>query len=296
MKKKAWLIEFLSKSLLNSYFDIVIVQNIISDELYRKIRKQSRIVIYDINDNLLCPHHSMCELTKYISKTADYLVCCSNYLLRGYKRFNSNCICIPDAVEPAINNLCAKKHHTSEEVVIVWHGYRDNLIYFSEICDSLEAMNKKYKLKVKIIIPEYDYQGRSNREKVQSFNFKSEFVKWELVTFLQEVLEGDIGIAPLFVNDDFCLAKSTNKILSYMSLGIPAIASAIPSYKEIIMDGHNGYLAQTANDWYAKLERLIVNAELRKEMGTRGIKVCDNFSIDAIGEKWGRLLKDLKSN
>lgn len=288
-------IEFISKDTLNSFFNIVVIQNIISEKLYKHIRRRSRIVIYDINDNLLCPHHSMHKLSPYICKTADYVVCCSNYLVEKFRRFNSNCFYIPDAVGPEMNGSGFKAHNPEKEKVIVWVGSRDNLMYFNEALDPLGSLNKKYSFKVKVITSEYDGYGRSNREKVQAFKFESEFIKWDLRSCIDEILEGDIGIAPLVIKDDFCQAKSSNKILTYMFLGIPPVASAIPSYKEIIADGYNGCLAQTKEDWYIKLEKLIVNAQLRQEMGTRGKETAKDFSMDTIGKMWDNLLQEIKN-
>ena len=75
-----------------------------------------------------------------------------------------------------------------------------------------------------------------------------------------------------------------------MALGIPAVGSSIPSYKEIITDGDNGFLAIDKADWYNKLERLIVDPQLRSDIGKRAVETARNFSVDIIGDMWNRLL------
>ena len=46
-----------------------------------------------------------------------------------------------------------------------------------------------------------------------------------------------------------------------MAMGLPVIASPVPSYKDVIVQGENGFLAETAGDW---LECLGVLRDPRK--------------------------------
>jgi len=81
----------------------------------------------------------------------------------------------------------------------------------------------------------------------------------------------DIGIAPL-VDTAFTRSKSHIKWMEYAMYKIPTVASRVYPYfmehcdRQTIDDGFNGFLC-TLPEWETKLEKLITNEKLRKEMG-----------------------------
>jgi glycosyltransferase involved in cell wall biosynthesis len=80
-------------------------------------------------------------------------------------------------------------------------------------------------------------------------------------------------------------------------LGIPAVVSPVGVNKEIINDGNNGFLASSKPQWSAKLEKLIENEGLRKEMGQKGRKtVVEHYSVRAWQGRFVALLDQAKRN
>ena len=68
-------------------------------------------------------------------------------------------------------------------------------------------------------------------------------------------------------------------LLECLSLQRAVIASAIPSFQEIIVDGHNGMIANGAKEFAEKTRLLFQNPELGKNLGDFGRKlVVDRFS------------------
>jgi glycosyltransferase involved in cell wall biosynthesis len=107
------------------------------------------------------------------------------------------------------------------------------------------------------------------------------------------ILKGDIGISPLRLWDEDCNGKSANKIISYMMLKIPTIASPIPAYQDVIEDGKNGFLASNKTEWLKALLKL-EDPKLRTKIGEAGYRsVVNKFNIKTIGGKWIKLLKTL---
>lgn len=84
----------------------------------------------------------------------------------------------------------------------------------------------------------------------------------------------DIGVMPL---DDgpWERAKCAMKALIYMAAGKPAICSRVGENPYVITDGVNGSLAESEQDWIARLRALIVDPRLRAEMGRRGRKTIE---------------------
>jgi glycosyltransferase involved in cell wall biosynthesis len=77
----------------------------------------------------------------------------------------------------------------------------------------------------------------------------------------------DINIIPLEKDNPFCESKSELKFFEAGILGVPSIAVDNQTYREAIDDGANGFLAANADEWFEKLERLILDENLRRNVG-----------------------------
>lgn len=83
----------------------------------------------------------------------------------------------------------------------------------------------------------------------------------------QNVASIDINIAPLEIGNPFCEAKSELKFFEAGFLGIPTVASATQTFREAITDGVDGFVAETSEEWFVRLERLVTDAALRDRIG-----------------------------
>lgn len=90
----------------------------------------------------------------------------------------------------------------------------------------------------------------------------------------------DINLAPLEMGNPFCESKSELKFFEAGIMGVPTIASATDPYRRAIIDGVDGYVASTTDEWIDKLSRLIDNASLRQEMGAKALeKTLRDYSV-----------------
>jgi glycosyltransferase involved in cell wall biosynthesis len=95
-----------------------------------------------------------------------------------------------------------------------------------------------------------------------------------------------IGLMPLY-DDELTRGKCGFKAIQYMSLGIPAVVSAVGVNTEIVEDGVNGYICYSEEDWVTKLSYLISNREKRTEMGINArIKIINQYSVKATRDKF----------
>ncbi|MFZ6026437.1 MAG: glycosyltransferase family 4 protein [Chloroflexota bacterium] len=76
----------------------------------------------------------------------------------------------------------------------------------------------------------------------------------------------DINLAPLRGDNPFGQSKSEIKYVEAALLRLPTVASPTAAFQSAIRSGENGFLAAD-EDWYAPLEALVVNAELRQKIG-----------------------------
>nr|HMN63321.1 glycosyltransferase [Anaerolinea sp.] len=87
----------------------------------------------------------------------------------------------------------------------------------------------------------------------------------------------DIFIAPLSQNE-FNRAKSPLKYLEYSSLGVSGVYSKIDPYEGVIQDGKNGLLAAAPQDWFEKIEALVLSPTLRLDLA--------NAAQQAVARDW----------
>ena len=66
------------------------------------------------------------------------------------------------------------------------------------------------------------------------------------------------------------LGKCAYKILQYMSLKLPVIASPVGVNKEIIEDNYNGMLASNEIEWSHKIIKLLNDDDLRNKISNNG--------------------------
>ena len=74
-----------------------------------------------------------------------------------------------------------------------------------------------------------------------------------------------------------------------MSCGLPCVSFDCPyGPREIIKDGEDGFLAEDGNieDLAKKLEQLMADEKLRKEMGTKAIQNISRFNPNTIMRQW----------
>jgi glycosyltransferase involved in cell wall biosynthesis len=93
---------------------------------------------------------------------------------------------------------------------------------------------------------------------------------WSEETEVSSIQQFDIGIMPL-QDSPWERGKCGYKLIQYMSCGLPVVASPVGVNKEIVIEGQNGYLAETLDDWLEKLKTLLqMPPNIRAEVGKSG--------------------------
>jgi glycosyltransferase involved in cell wall biosynthesis len=112
------------------------------------------------------------------------------------------------------------------------------------------------------------------------------FSPWEYATELRHLAGFTIGIMPL-PPTDFARGKAGYKLLQYMALGLPAVASPHGVNAEIVAHGEDGLLAESPEEWEAALEQLLADPALRARLGAAArTKVAAHYSVEALFPRW----------
>jgi glycosyltransferase involved in cell wall biosynthesis len=117
------------------------------------------------------------------------------------------------------------------------------------------------------------------------------YLKWNLAEELDFFTHFDIGIMPL-KDSPFARGKCAFKLLQYMAVGLPVVASPVGANCEVIDDGRNGFLADTPEQWLAALIALIDDPALRQRCGEVGRDLVRRFySVESAWPPYCALLK-----
>lgn len=106
-----------------------------------------------------------------------------------------------------------------------------------------------------------------------------EFRTWSFAEEIPLLRECAIGVVPV-LHDEWSPWKFYFKLVQFMALGIPVVASAEGSNRDIVAHGVNGLLARTDQEWYQNLRLVADDARLRREMGQQARRTAlEEFSL-----------------
>ena len=126
-----------------------------------------------------------------------------------------------------------------------------------------------------------------------------ECVPWHPEGVYKEMVQADIAVIPIETPTEKSSAsippawmlKSENRLTLKMSMGLPVIATPIPSYEPLIEHGINGFFARTRHDWEVCLTALR-DPDRRREMGLAArASVTQRYSMQ---EQAGKLLRAIQ--
>ncbi|HEM3212265.1 TPA: glycosyltransferase, partial [Streptococcus suis NT77] len=104
-----------------------------------------------------------------------------------------------------------------------------------------------------------------------------EYVDWRKLPIL--ISQVDINLAPL-VTTTFNEAKSEIKWIEAAAVKVVTVASNLGAFEEMIQDGVTGVLADD-NEWESKLERLILEQDLREQIAENAFEFVMNHCTTA---------------
>lgn len=174
----------------------------------------------------------------------------------------------------------------AREITIVWIGLAFNFPYIENLRPVFLRIQEEYRIVLRVI---------SSKPPVLP-GVLMEFRPWSYETEVQDLQTCDMGVMPL-IDNEWGRGKCGLKLLQYMAVGIPAVASPVGVNRDIIQDGDNGFLAATEDEWYTKLTSLCRNAQLREEIGAKARQtVVDNYSLSVWAPRLAACYKTIAAN
>lgn len=244
----------------------------LDDSLWDLKPDNSAHAVYHKGSEALSNFTAMCNDVDYITCTNSYL---KNVILNNtYKRAEKV------KVFPNYVDLNFYKHRSSAKVepqlTLLHYGSTTHFVDLQEqeFANGVDKIMQEYpNVKVKFVgafIP--DFKRRWGHRYENAFGH-SDIYKWVDEKFPEFMDEADVIVVPL-TNDKYNKCKSSIKFIETASAKKPGVWQKIRQYEEVI-DGKNGFLARTADDWYQAIKKLTDDVELRREMGENAYKTVE---------------------
>lgn len=173
--------------------------------------------------------------------------------------------------------------HGDEPLRIVWVGSPSTVRYLALLREPLAALSRQFAFKFRVI----------GGGEIDLPNVDVECVQWTEATEAALIQACDIGVMPL-LDSPWERGKCGYKLVQYMACGLPVVASPVGANGEIVREGENGFLADSAHEWVEALARLLSDAALRQRMGKDGRqRVVDTYSIQQVASQLVALLRSV---
>jgi glycosyltransferase involved in cell wall biosynthesis len=222
---------------------------------------------YDQKENRLIGR-LMPKKIDHAMKMADKVIVGNAYLkARAQLAGASSIENLPTVIDP--DKYKAKKSNKDKRVCIGWIGSPSTLKYLEPMVAVLNWLYDNYQIKFVLV----------NGTRKINFKGQIEVISWTEEGEVAAIHKMDIGIMPL-PDNPWERGKCAYKLIQYMACGLPVVASPIGMNKELVVDGVNGFLADSNAEWILALQKLIEDPQLREKFGAAGRqKILKNYTL-----------------
>lgn len=277
-----WLLASLSiatkNALLSNNYDLRFLQREIISTLYTAESILKPPFILDVDDAIF--FNQRFSSVNKIAKKANLIICGNEFLADYFSAFSEIKI-LPTAVETSRFIPSPKPKSTK---VIGWSGSSTGLKFLYEIEPALKVILNRFPDVYLKVISDLPPVFTKLPKKQVIFKY------WDSNTEVEEIQDLSVGIMPL---QDSLVGKGkcSFKMLTYMSVGVPVVASSIGMNIEVMKYGEAGFLAKTLDEWVDALAFLLNNQQLASDMGKIGRSIIEkHYATNIIGPKLAEIL------
>lgn len=192
---------------------------------------------------------------------AKLVVCGNDYLAQRARNAGSQWV----EVIPTVIDLgrYPKPHLTTHldktyPPAVVWIGSPSTVPYLRLLQAPLQVLAQRLSFRLRVICCDFAMPG-----------VHVESIPWSLDTEVASIAAGAVGVMPLR-DSPWERGKCGYKLIQYMACGLPVVASPVGVNISIVKEGVNGFLAEDAQTWLARLEHLLRDEVLRNQLGAAG--------------------------
>ncbi len=257
-------------------------------------------MVLDLDDatyvRYISPSHGRTgSLFKFFGKTDNLIrrasvVICGNRFIADYVgEVGTKAVVIPTVVDTDKFRPIEK---TNDIPVVGWIGTHSTFPSLEWLFPVFERLAQSHSFVLKVV--------GSGRRNIEIPSVKILNCDWSLDREIQDFQSLDIGLYPLRIsdsaNDRWLQGKSGFKAIQYMASGVPFVMSPVGVAAELGEHGKTHFNAETQEDWYNSLGRLLSDGKLRNAMAASARRhSLRNYTLTEHAEVLKRTLFDALS-
>ena len=217
---------------------------------------------------------------------ADAVTCASAFIASRAAERHARAVYLPDSVNPEhFRYVKPRGDFFRERLRAIWSGYAAKA---GELAPLLPLLRERG-IDLAIV------SEKAPRLTVPGFLFRRRFgfgyVPWRYATFPESILRGELCLGSRALDTSYNLGHSIFKIGVFMAQGVPALASPVPSYAELLGDGSGGRLCVTQDDWVDALDAVTRDRELLAAWSEGARAKAGPFLTPVVAERYANLFR-----
>jgi glycosyltransferase involved in cell wall biosynthesis len=215
-----------------------------------------------------------------IVAAADQVIAGNRYLAEHAAAPEKTTV-IPTVVDTTRFRPLPTRDRRGREVVVGWTGLRGNYRQLMTAYPAISRALARTGARLLLI---------SNAPPPAPLRALAEYVPWRPRSELEDLGRIDVGLMPL-PDSRFARGKCAYKLIQYMALGRPGVASPVGANQEVVTDGVDGFLPATPAAWEEALVRLIEDPDLRARVGAAArTRIESAYSLQAVLPRYREVL------
>ena len=226
---------------------------------------------------------------KKMVSISDVITCASKYIASRASQYHPKVEYLPDSIDSKHFNLTKNiLDFQKNKLSAIWSGVAPKSDDLKPIIPILKANDIDLK-----IISNQKY--RFSRHILRWFKFnRIQNIIWSYNTFPSNILKGEFSVAPRTLSNSYNKGHSFFKIGVFLSQGIPAIASPVPSYHEVLQNDVQGRICENSNEWDKTIQEIKEDPNILVNWSNKAIKSMQPFHTSQIVKKYSRIFNELK--
>ena len=220
--------------------------------------------LFDVDDALWLLGRS--DFSERIASESFGVIAGNEFIAEHYRRHCGRVWVVPTSVETRAWRPPSERG--PGPWTVGWIGTSSNLPHLLAIEEPLaEFLSRHDDARLLVVC---DREPRLNSIPPRS----RRFVRWSVENEIESVQRMDVGLMPL-PDTVWARAKCALKMLLYMAVGIPVVASPVGVGASLNGRGRIGIAAASPDDWYEALRLLYGDGETARAMGAAGRRLAE---------------------